>query len=277
MIATERRDKLLELIRAKGFATLPDLAASLVVSESTIRRDVEQLELDGLARRTHGGVFYAGSSPKLQHFDRNQSKNWVKKQQIAKAAVGLLEEGDTVVLDGGSTTYELAKLLTQKSLQVITNSFPVANLFMGSDQVDLVMVGGYVHMRTGVSLGPYANEMLCELNCQRAILSVAAIHQDGFFNSNLLLVETERAMMGCADQVIVLADSTKFGKKSLSRLCALSDVQAIVVDDGLTDEWRAKIEAEGVRLIIAPSLPEAPSETSDADFAQANATENTSR
>ena len=251
MLAEERRGKLLELVRAGGFASLRDLADELAVSESTVRRDLDYLEDSGTAKRTHGGVFYTGPSPKLPHFDVRQASQWEKKRQIAQAAARLIEDGDTVMLDGGSTTYELAQLLVTRSLQVVTNSLPVANLFTTTDSADLVLIGGYVHTRTGVSLGPYANEMLADLNVRRAVLSVAGIHDQGYYNSNLLLVETERAMMRSADEVIVVADSTKFGHKSLAHLCDLGDVKVLVVDNEISEDWRSKIIAAGVRLLVA--------------------------
>ena len=113
------------------------------------------------------------------------------------------------------------------------------------------MLGGNVHLRTGTTIGPYANQMLGELNCRLAFLSVAGIHDDGFYNSNFLLVETEKAMMAAADEVIVIADSTKFGKKSLARLCELSSVQKLVVDSGIDDEWKNRITDAGVKLIVS--------------------------
>ena len=140
---------------------------------------------------------------------------------IAAAAARLIEDGDTILLDGGSTTYELARSLVGRPLQVVTNSLPVANLFTSSAAADLVLIGGYVHTRTGVSLGPYANQMLAELNVRRAVLSVAGVNTNGYYNSNLLLVETERAMMKAADEVIVVADSTKFDRSSLALLGSL--------------------------------------------------------
>lgn len=247
----ERRGRILELVRQKGFASLPDLAGELEVSESTVRRDVELLEDGGSARRTHGGVFYTGPSPKLPHFDQRQASNWERKRLIAQRAEQLIEDGDTLLLDGGSTTYELAQRLVSRPLQIVTNSLPVANLFTATDTADLVLVGGYVHTRTGVSMGPYANEMLADLNVRRAVLSVAAIDERGFYNSNLLLVETERAMMKAADEVIVVADSTKFGHRSLSLLCELNAVTSLVVDNQITEDWRSKVIAAGVKLFVA--------------------------
>lgn len=251
MLADERRGRLLELVRVRGFSSLPDLANELAVSESTIRRDLDQLEDSGTAKRTHGGVFYTGPSPKFRHFDQIQSRNWTKKKEIAQAASQLIEEGDTVLLDGGSTTYELAQLLVGRSLQIVTNSLPVANLFSSSDSADLVVIGGQVHTRTGVAIGPYANHMLEELNCRRAVLSVAGVHDQGFYNSNLLLVETEQAMMRSADQVIIVADSTKFGHKSLARLCELNEIHTLVVDRDISEDWRSKLIAKQIDLHVA--------------------------
>src|SRR6266404_8298011 len=228
VVAEKRRNLLLELVRTQGFASLPDLAEKLHVSESTVRRDLDQLEITGSAKRTHGGVFYTGSSPKLPHFDERQPAQWDKKRLIARRAVELIENGDTLLLDGGTTAYEVARLLVGRPLQIVTNSLPVANLFASSADTDLVLLGGYVYPRTGVSLGPYANEMLARLNVRKTVLSVAAINERGFYNSNLLLVETERAMMQAAEEVIVVADSTKFGHQSLAHLAPLDAVQYLV-------------------------------------------------
>lgn len=247
----ERRTRLLELVRLRGFASLPDLANELNVSPSTVRRDLEFLEETGVARRTHGGVFYTGPSPKLPHFDHRQQAQWEEKRVIAAAAAELIEDGDTILLDGGSTTYELARLLVGRPLQIVTNSLPVANLFASGDATDLVLIGGYIHPRSGVALGPYANAMLGELSVRRAVLSVAGATEQGYYNSNLLLVETERAMMRTADEVIVVADSTKFGKTSLVRLCELGEIDSLIVDSGISDDWRDKLTAAGVNLIVA--------------------------
>ena len=250
-LADDRRSRLLELIRLRNFVALPDLAHELQVSESTVRRDLDFLEQAGTAKRTHGGVFYTGPSPKLAHFDLRQKTQWDKKKLIADAAAKLIEDGDTILLDGGSTTYELARLLSARPLQVVTNSLPVASLFTSSPSVDLVLIGGYVHTRTGVSLGPYANQMLRDLNVRRAVLSVAGINPNGYYNSNLLLVETERAMIEAADEVIVVADSSKFDRSSLALLGPLDAIDVLVVDNEIPDGWQRRLQDAGVKVIVA--------------------------
>ena len=253
MLAEQRRTRLLELIRERRFASMPELVDALKVSESTIRRDIEQLEELGAAKRIHGGVFYAGMSPKLPHFDQQEPGQWENKRAIARRTVELINDGDTILLDGGSTTYEVARLLVGRPLHVVTTSLPVANLFAADSKSDLVLVGGNICPRSGVAQGPLADRMIAALRVRKTIFSVAAISEEGFFNNNLLLVETERAMMHAADEVIVVADSSKFGHQSLTHLCKLGEVQHLVVDHGITDEWRDKVAAAGVDLRIADS------------------------
>jgi DeoR family transcriptional regulator, fructose operon transcriptional repressor len=251
LLAEQRRDRLLELVRLRRFASLPELADQLAVSESTVRRDLDQLEEQGAARRIHGGVLYTGVSPKLPHFDVQQPAEWEKKKAIAAAAVDLIEDNDTILLDGGSTTYEVARLLVGRPLHVVTTSLPVANLFASDQNSDLVLIGGNICPRSGVARGPYADQMLATVRVRKTIFSVAGVHDDGFFNNDLLLVETERVMMRAANEVIVVADSTKFGHRSLTHLCPLEAVHHLVVDDGITDGWREKIRAAGLDLIVA--------------------------
>ena len=265
MNAEQRRERLLELVRSQGFASLPALANDLQVSESTIRRDLDHLEEAGATRRTHGGVLYSGPAPHLPHFDTRQSNNWHRKQQVAAEAANLIENGDTLLLDGGSTTYELARELHQRrlQLQIVTNSLPVATLFTSHDNVDLVLIGGYLHGRTGVTLGPYANQMLDDLNVRLAVLSVAGITERGYFNSNLLLVETERQMMAAADQVVVVADSEKFGRSSLALLAELHRVNTLVSDHLISSQWRQRLVSQGVDVRVAPQSEAAPDASND--------------
>ena len=152
-VTDQRRQQLLELVRERGFAALPDLAEAMEVSASTIRRDLDHLEESGSAKRTHGGVFYTGPTPNLPHFEKRQSAQWDKKKAIAQSCAELIDDGDTVLLDGGSTTYEVARLLVGRPVQVVTNSLPVASLFTSSTQGDLIIIGGYVHAPTGVCIG----------------------------------------------------------------------------------------------------------------------------
>ena len=162
-----------------------------------------------------------------------------------------MEDGETVLLDGGSTTYEVARLLVGRPVHVVTTSLPVANLFAANVNSDVILIGGNICPRTGVVRGPYADQMLSQVRVRKTILSAAAVSEDGFFNNNLLLIETERAMMRAGKEVIVAVDSSKFGSHSLGHICSLGTVDHVVVDSHLSDEWRAKLTTAGVNLVVA--------------------------
>ena len=258
----ERRSRVLELIRVRGFVALEELVRELGVSESTIRRDLDALEQQGTARRTHGGVLYAGGLPRLGEFDERQTLHWAAKRAIAARAAEVIADGETVLLDGGTTTYEVARHLVGRPLQVVTNSLPVANLFATESRTDLVLLGGYVSPRTGVCLGPYANELLSRLHVTTTVLSAAGIAEEGLFNAHLLLAETEQAMLRAAGRVIVVADSSKFGHRSLTLVSALDAVDVFVSDASLSDDWRRRIAAANAELILAqPPEPDGPADS----------------
>src|SRR4029077_15347763 len=143
------------------------------------------------------------------------------------------------------------KLLVGRSLQVVTNSLPIANLLASSRETDLVMLGGYVYPKTGVALGPLTVRMMEDVHVHQTILSVGGITDKGLFNSNLLLVETERRMMRCADEVVVVADHTKIGRQALAFLCELSAIHTLIVDRNLTAEQRTLIEQAPTHLLVA--------------------------
>jgi len=247
----ERRTRLLDMIRVRGFASIDEIVRELGVSESTARRDLDALEEQGAARRTHGGVLYSGGMPRLAEFGERQPSHWAAKRAIAAKAADEIADGETVLLDGGTTTYEVARLLVGRSLQVVTNSLPVANLFASESRTDLVLLGGYVSPRTGVCLGPYANELLGRLHVTTTVLSAAGIDSEGLFNAHLLLAETEQAMLQAAGRVIVVADSSKFGRKSLTLVAPLKAIDLVVSDEALAESWRERIAAAGPRLVVA--------------------------
>ena len=242
---------MLDLIARQGFATLDELVKALAVSESTVRRDLEALDLAGSVKRTHGGAVYAGEVRAMPAFDDRTATATAEKQAIGQAAAALLEDGDTVLLDGGTTTLEVARALLGRPVQVVTNSLPIAQLLASSKQTDLILIGGYVYPRTGVALGPLAIATMQGIRVRKAILGAGGIVAEGIYNSNLLLVETERQMMSCGQEVMIVADHTKFGRLSLARLCGLDEIGHLVVDPGLPDEYRALLEAAGVPIHLA--------------------------
>jgi DeoR family transcriptional regulator, fructose operon transcriptional repressor len=251
VLVEERRQKILDLVSERGYISLAELAKALDASESTLRRDLDYWGQQGLLRRTHGGAILREDSQALPALEERSSRELEEKRAIAKVAAARVRDGDAVLLDGGTTTLEVARLLVGRPLQVVTNSLPIANLFASSRETDLVILGGYVYPRTGVALGPLTVRMMEDLHVQQTIMSTGGITARGLFNSNMLLVETERQMMRCAEEVVVVADYTKIGKQALAFLCELAAVDTLVVDGKATAEQRQLVEAAGVRLLVA--------------------------
>ena len=256
MLAETRRQQLLDLIARKGFATLDELVRALGVSESTVRRDLEALDLAGAIKRTHGGAVCPGEVRAMPAFDDRTTAEAAEKRAIGRATAALLDDGDTVLLDGGTTTLEVARALAGRPVQVVTNSLPIAQLLAASKDTDLILIGGYVYPRTGVAMGPIAIATMQGIRVRKAILGAGGVVAEGVFNSNSLLVETERQMMQCGQEVIIVADHSKFGRLSLSKLCGLDEIGVLVSDHALADSYRDILDLAGVAVHLAPAEPE---------------------
>jgi DeoR family fructose operon transcriptional repressor len=248
MLLDQRREEILQLIEKQGFVSLHELVSRLGASESTVRRDLEYLDAIGQIRRTRGGAAYVGEH--LTPFEDRHERNLSEKQRIAKAVAGEIQPGEAILLDGGTTTLEVARCLTGKPLQVVTNSLPIANLLVNQPEIELIFIGGYLYPRTGVALGPLASSALSELHVARLILSSGGITEKGLFNSNTLLVDCEKQMIEAAGDVWAVADNSKFGRSALAHLCPLSAVTRMFVDAGLSERWRQVVRDAGVALTV---------------------------
>lgn len=249
MLLDQRRQNILSVIESNGFVSLQQLAERVGVSDSTVRRDLEYLEKIGQIRRTRGGAAYVGDS--LSALDERAVQSLPQKQAVGRAAAGLVQSGEAILLDGGTTTLEVARNLVGKSLQVVTNSVHVVNLLANQPQIELVVIGGYVYPKTGVALGSMATASLANVHVRRLFMSVGGITERGLYNSNTLLAETEQAMLAAAEEVIVVTDSSKFGHGALAHLCGLERVHRVVADSGISAEWKNLLSNAGIALTIA--------------------------
>lgn len=249
MLVDQRRESIRKTIETQGFVSLQELVDQLGASESTVRRDLEHLDRIGQIRRTRGGAAYVGES--LTAFDDRRGRAVGEKQEIGRAAAELVQPGETVLLDGGTTTLEVARHLPGKSLQVVTNSLPIVNLLVGASDIELLFLGGYLYPKTGVALGSLTVAAVQRIHARRLLMSTGGITEAGLFNSNSLLVEAEQQMMDAADEVIVVADSGKLGHSELAQICPLSRVDKLVTDSGVTREWRDILQGNNVEVITA--------------------------
>lgn len=249
MLVDERREQIRSIAEKSGYISLQKLVDEVGVSESTIRRDLEVLDGFGQLRRTRGGAVYVGDGS--EPFEEPVSTASTDKRRIAQTVAEMIAPGEAILLDGGTTTLEVARQLHGKRLHVVTNSLPIVNALATDPNIELVFAGGYLYPKSGVALGPMTVDALSRINARRLVMGVGGITERGLYNGNTLLVETERQMMAAAEEVIVVAESTKFGRTALAHLCPLDDVDRFVVDRDLPDEWRKRIEDAGAELIVA--------------------------
>jgi DeoR family fructose operon transcriptional repressor len=251
MRAIERQIRIQDFIRTQEFVDAAALASRLKVSESSIRRDLIDLEGQGLVRRVRGGAV------SLLVREESRSIGWAanrareEKQRIGKAAAALLEDGQTVMMDGGSTTAEVARQMLGNSLQVITNSILIAQIFYDSKSVELTLTGGYLYPRLGVLLGPICEETLSRVAADVLVMGTGGITEAGLSNTNTLIVGSEHKMIEVSRRVIVVADNSKFGRQAMAHLTPLENVDVIVTDQELPPRFEKLLEKCGVELVVA--------------------------
>lgn len=258
MLIPQRQSRLQGLLARRGMSDLESLASAMKVSLSTVRRDIEALEKQGLVKRTHGGAIWVGdasddeSSARPYAFDQRMAVQIDAKQRIAQtAARELVRDGETILIDGGTTTCYFAQQLLGRDLQIVTNSLPIADVFSNDERIELILAGGLLYPRYGVLLGPTTEQMLSGIHARSLFISVAGILEGALYNQNLLLVQTEQRMMQQVQQVVLLADSSKFAQQALVKLCTLDAIDVVVTDAALDPQQRKQIEYAGCKLYIA--------------------------
>ncbi|MDB6030323.1 MAG: GntR family transcriptional regulator [Verrucomicrobiales bacterium] len=253
MQAEERQKRIEDYLSKVEFASLDELAQQVTASVSTVRRDLTVLEVNGTLRRTHGGARLINPKSDEYTFSRRDSQELGEKDAIGRACAELIKPNQTVIIDAGSTCYHVARYLEQKAPQIITNSLPVANLFSSASKVEVVVSGGVIYPRLGVLVGPLAVEAFSKIHADVAIMSSGGITLDGITNSHGLLIEIQRAMIRGARKVIFCLDHTKFGRHSVSPLCGLDCIDAIVTDSQAPADLVAALRNHGIDVILAPA------------------------
>ncbi len=172
------------------------------------------------------------------------------KRRIAQAAAALCTDGETVIIDGGSTTFQMTDFLASRKLTAITNSFAIEESLVHRSLCTVILNGGIVYPESQLILDPFAVEMFSNYTASKAFMGVFGIDETGATNTESLLITTERAMIGRAKELVILADSSKFGRRGSLFLCDFEKIGTIITDDGVTAEWREACAARGVKLLV---------------------------
>jgi DeoR/GlpR family transcriptional regulator of sugar metabolism len=258
MQAEERHIRIEAHLQKVEFASLDELAEEVDASQSTVRRDLIALEDAGRLRRTHGGARIVAPRSDEFAFSARDTHQLTEKELIGRACAGLIHPHQSVIIDAGTTTYHVARHLEQMTLQVVTNSLPVANLFASNNNIEVVVSGGVVYPRLGVLVGPLAVQTFAGMHVDVAVMSAGGITLEGITNSHGLLIDIQHTMIQAAKKVILCLDHTKFGRQSLSKLCGLDKVHTIVTDSKASPELIQSLRSRGIQVIQAePAAQEA--------------------
>lgn len=253
MLANQRREKIIELLKEDGSAKVVDLAKLFKVTEVTIRQDLEKLEKEELVLREHGGVFLKNVEAQVRTFSLANQDNMDKKERIAAKCLELIESGDSIILDSGSTTTEIAKKLRGiKSLRVITNALNIAVMLGAEPGIEVIMTGGEFKPPTLSLTGQKAADFFRGLNVQKLFLATAGLSlKSGLTYPSISDIVVKKAMIEAAETTYLVADSTKIGKTAFASMGALSLVHYIVIDDGVDEKHKQVFKDHDIQLIIA--------------------------
>lgn len=251
MNQVERHRSIQEILSRQDFVDLEDLCIRLDASRATVRRDLIELERSRIIRRVRGGALSTTTREEALDFRQLSVSCQAEKGRIGQAAAGLVQDGQTVILGGGSTVAEVAKCLFGRPIQIITNSIPVAQIFWECRQTEVTLTGGYLYPRLGIQFGPICERMLHSISADVAIMGIRGITADGLSDSSTLVVESIRAMIKCANRVVIVADNTKFGRNAMVHVADLSEVDQIVSDRDLAPEFCRLLDEKGVSYILA--------------------------
>ena len=253
MLPHQRRDKILEMIREDGHAKVLQLSKMFKVSEVTIRQDLEKLEIDGYVEREHGGAFLKDIGLNVKNIALQNQEHLAQKAAIAKKAIKMINDGDTIILDSGSTTTEIAKLIGgYKNLTVITNSLNIA-LILGADpEINLVLTGGEFKAPTLSLTGQKAADFFNDLHVDKLFLATAGITlKSGLTYPSISDIVVKRSMIESANITYLVADSSKIGKSSFASLGALSLIDYLITDSNMKSEDMDVFKRHDIKMIIA--------------------------
>jgi len=253
MYAEERQQHILDRARAAGRVDVNSLAETLDVTPETVRRDLTILERHGVLRRVHGGaipVERLGFEPGVE----TRTERYVaEKERIAKAALPHLPDEGTILLDAGTTTLRLAELIPRDhELTIVTNSLPIATMVAQHPGLSLYLLGGRVRGRTLAAVGAWVTDALSDVFVDVAFIGTNGLSvESGLTTPDQSEAAAKRAMITAARRSVVLTDHTKIGVDHFSRFAELSDIAAVITDDGLDPETAAEIEALGPEVVLA--------------------------
>ncbi|MGV3588958.1 MAG: DeoR/GlpR family DNA-binding transcription regulator [Adhaeribacter sp.] len=249
---TERHQHILNILQQEGQVNVLDLCDELSVSSVTIRKDLKLLEDKGLLFRTHGGATQHNPYTIDKSVNEKESIQAAEKARIASAAAKLVEPNDSILIASGTTVLALAKNIKPKNnLTVITSALPVALELIRHPEIEVLQLGGLLRRNSSSVTGPYSEIILADFSCSKLYLGVDGIDLEfGLTTTNVMEAHLNRQMIKVCQKTIVLADSSKFGKRGFGRICGFDDIDQIITDKGISDHIIQALEGMGVKVTV---------------------------
>ncbi len=252
VFAEERKAEIARLVVERGKVTVAALSSRFGVSGATVRSYLRDLQQQGLLLRTHGGAIRDTKTGQEYPFAQREVQNLAAKQSIAAAAVNLVDDGDRIILDTGTTALELARLLGRKrDLVVVTNDLKIAWLLEEASGTEIILLGGPLRKGFHCTLPASGEGLFKQLSADKAFMAANSFDPDrGATTPDIHQAAAKRAMMAAAEKVVLLCDQSKLGRVSFAQFATLDQIDTLVTD-GLPDDWAARLEDTGVEVLVA--------------------------
>lgn len=251
----ERHRVILSVVQDRAVVTVIDLCHLTGASEATVRRDISTLHMQQKVRRVRGGV-EAMHPPQFvglagRTFAVNETLRIREKQAIARAAVDLCKDGDPIIINGGTTTFQMVHPLVTRRCQVFTNSFPIAGHLLKHSKNTIMVPGGAIYPEQNIILSPFGNDVTRNFYARHMFMGAQGVGPLGLMEADPLLIQAEEKLIGQADALVVLVDSSKFEQRSSLVLCGLDRISTLITDEGISDKAAAMLDAADVKLVVA--------------------------
>jgi DeoR family transcriptional regulator of aga operon len=248
----QRHKYILDILEKDGFVRVRDLSESLGVSEVTIRKDLKQLDERKLLIKSHGSASPFGSLINDRHIDEKEKVQVEEKRRISEAAVALLEPNDKIIIASGTTLLAFARTLDiAVPLTVITPSVRVSLILSYRPNIEIIQLGGTLRKSSASVTGPWSESLLTEMMCSKLFMSVDGIDLDfGLTTSNIAEAHLNQHMIRASKEVIVLADSSKFGRRGFGKICNISQVHHIITDNNAPGNFINLIREKGIKVTL---------------------------
>ncbi|MCV3238660.1 DeoR/GlpR family DNA-binding transcription regulator [Mesorhizobium sp. ZC-5] len=251
----ERHRLILSAVQEKPVVTVQEMVDLTESSEATIRRDIAALHVQKRLRRVRGGA-EAISPPQFvglagRPFSVNETLHASQKRAIAREAVDLCKDGEPIIINGGTTTFQMVHFLTGRRMPIFTNSFPIAEHLLKHSKNTVMLSGGTIYREQNIILSPFENDVTRNFYARRMFMGAQGLGPLGLMEADPLLIQAEQKLIDQADELVVLIDSSKFRLRSSLILCGLSRIATVITDEGIEDREAKMLETAGISLIVA--------------------------